>query len=173
MFTKKPVSEPSDLSGQRIRSSGAQVVTDTLEAMGANTNVLAWSESYQALQQKVIDGVEVHLSAAVGSSIQEVTHYLSFTGHQQLLTALVISEKWFQNLPEEYQKIVTEASYEAGVAGSEAVIEKNDEYLQTLIDGGIEVVDCDVDAFKQACEVVYDELGYTEIKAKLDKELGR
>lgn len=173
LFTKKPVSEPSDLSGQRIRSSGAQVVTDTLEAMGANTNVLAWSEAYQALQQKVIDGVEVHLSAAVGSSIQEVTDYLSFTGHQQLLTALVISEKWFQNLPEEYQKIVTEASYEAGVAGSEAVIEKNDEYLQTLIDGGIEVVDCDVDAFKQACEVVYDELGYTEIKAKLDKELGR
>lgn len=173
LFTRKPVAEPSDLSGQRIRSSGAQVVTSTLEAMGANTNVLAWSESYQALQQKVIDGVEVHLSAAVGSSMQEVTNYLSFTGHQQLLTALVVSQKWFENLPEEYQNIITEASYEAGIAGSETVIEKNDEYLQTLIDGGIEVVDCDADAFREACQVVYDELGYADVKAKLDAELGR
>ena len=173
LFTRKPVAEPADLSGQRIRSSGAQVVTSTLEAMGANTNVLAWSESYQALQQKVIDGVEVHLSAAVGSSIQEVTNYLSFTGHQQLLTALVVSQKWFENLPKEYQEIITDASYEAGISGSESVIHKNDEYLQTLIDGGIEVVDCDVEAFRKACEVVYDELGYTDIKAKLDAELGR
>ncbi len=173
LFTKKPVSTPADLAGQRIRSSGAQVVTSTLEAMGANTTVLAWSEAYQALQQQVIEGVEVHLSAAVGSSIQEVTDYLSFTGHQQLLTALIVSEKWYQNLPEEYQEIITEASYEAGIAGSETVIEKNDEYLKTLTDSGIEVVDCDVDAFREACDVVYDELGYTEIKAKLDAELGR
>lgn len=173
LFTKKPVTGPADLAGQRIRSSGAQVVTSTLEAMGANTTVLAWSESYQALQQQVIEGVEVHLSAAVGSSIQEVTDYLSFTGHQQLLTALIVSEKWFRNLPEEYQEIVTEASYAAGIAGSETVIEKNDEYLKTLTDNGIEVIDCDVDAFREACDVVYDELGYTEIKAKLDAELGR
>lgn len=173
LFTKKPVTKPADLAGQRIRSSGAQVVTSTLEAMGANTTVLAWSEAYQALQQQVIEGVEVHLSAAVGSSIQEVTDYLSFTGHQQLLTALIVSDKWFRNLLEEYQEIIMEASYEAGIAGSEAVIERNDEYLKTLTDNGIEVVDCDVDAFREACEVVYDELGYTEIKAKLDAELGR
>lgn len=173
LFTKNPVREPADLKGQRIRSSGAPVVTSTLAAMGANTNVLPWSESYQALQQQVIEGVEVHLSAAVGSSIQEVTDYLALTGHQQLLTALVISNKWYQNLPEEYQEIITEASYEAGVAGSETVIEKNDEYLQILTDSGIEVVECDVEAFKEACEVVYDKLDYTAVKAKLDEELGR
>lgn len=173
LFTKKPVTGPKDLSGQRIRSSGAQVVTSTLEAMGANTSVLAWSEAYQALQQQVIEGVEVHLSAAVGSSIHEVTNYLSFTGHQQLLTALVVSDKWFRSLPEDYQKILKDASYEAGVAASDEVIAKNDDYLKTLTDNGIEVVDCDVDAFKEACQVVYDKLGYTEIKAELDSELGR
>ncbi|MFR0962793.1 MAG: hypothetical protein ACLSGB_13800 [Dorea sp.] len=29
-----------------------------------------------------------------------------------------MSQKWFENLPEEYQNIITEASYEAGIAGS-------------------------------------------------------
>ena len=173
LFTKTPVTSPADLKGLRIRSSGSQVVTSTLEAMGANTTVLAWSEAYQALQQQVIEGVEVHLSAAVGSSMQEVTKYLAFTGHQQLLTGLIISDAWFQKLPAEYQQILKDASYEAGKSASENVIAKNDEYLKTLTDGGIEVVDCDVEAFKTACDKAYEVLKYTEIKAKLDADMGR
>ena len=173
LFTKTPVTGPADLKGLRIRSSGSQVVTSTLEAMGANTTVLAWSEAYQALQQQVIEGVEVHLSAAVGSSMQDVTKYLAFTGHQQLLTGLVISDAWFQKLPAEYQQILKDASYEAGKSASENVIAKNDEYLKTLTDGGIEVVDCDVEAFKTACDKAYEVLKYTEIKAKLDADMGR
>ena len=172
LFTKTPVTGPADLKGLRIRSSGSQVVTSTLEAMGANTTVLAWSEAYQALQQQVIEGVEVHLSAAVGSSMQDVTKYLAFTGHQQLLTGLVISDAWFQKLPAEYQQILKDASYEAGKSASENVIAKNDEYLKTLTDGGIEVVDCDVEAFKTACDKAYEVLKYTEIKAKLDADMG-
>ncbi len=173
LFTKNPVAGPDDLKGQRIRSSGSQVVTSTLEAMGANTSVLAWSEAYQALQQQVIEGVEVHLSAAVGSSMQEVTKYLAFTGHQQLLTGLIISQSWYSKLPEEYQTILKDASFEAGKAASENVIAKNDEYLKTLTDGGIEVIECDKEAFKTACDKVYDELRYTEVKAAIDAELGR
>ncbi len=173
LFTKNPVKEPADLKGQRIRSSGSKVVTSTLEAMGANTSVLAWSEAYQALQQQVIEGVEVHLSAAVGSSMQEVTKYLAFTGHQQLLTALVISDNWYSKLPEDYQQILRDASFEAGKTASENVIAKNEEYLKTLTDGGIEVVECDKEAFKAACDKVYEELNYTELKAAIDKELGR
>ena len=173
LFTKSPVREPADLKGQRIRSSGSQIVTSTLEAMGANTTVLAWSEAYQALQQQVIEGVEVHLSAAVGSSMQEVTKYLAFTGHQQLLTGLVISSSWFDSLPADYQQILMDASYEAGKNASENVISNNDEYLKILTDGGIEVVECDKEAFMKACEKTYEDMKYTEIKKAIDVELGR
>lgn len=173
LFTKSPVTKPEDLNGLRIRSSGSDVVTKSLEAMGANTTVLPWSEAYQALQQKVIEGVEVHNSAAVGSSIYEVTDYLSQTGHFQLLTGLVISNNWFEKLPEEYQSILTEESYNAGKYASDIVIKKNGEFLQTITDAGIEVVDVDVDAFKAAAESTYDDLGYRELKDKIDKELGR
>ena len=98
---------------------------------------------------------------------------MSFTAHQQLLTALVISDAWFKKLPEEYQKILTEASEAAGLAASKNVIAKNDELLKNLKDAGITVIDCDVDAFREACKVVYDQLGYAKIKAKLDAELER
>lgn len=173
LYTKKPVSKPADLNGQRIRSSGSDIVTKSLESMGANTTVLPWSESYQALQQKVIEGVEVHNSAAVGSSIYEVTDYVTLTGHFQLLTGLVISDSWFKKLPEDYQKILEEESYSAGKMASEVVIEQDKEFLQKCIDGGVEVVEFDKDAFKAAAEATYDKLGYRELKDKLMNELGK
>ena len=173
LYTKVPVSAPADLKGLRIRSSGSDVVTKSLEAMGANTTVLPWSEAYQALQQKVIEGVEVHNSAAAGSSIYEVTDYVSLTGHFQLLTGLVISDGWFQKLPAEYQTILTEAAYEAGKSASEVVISRDDEFLQKSKDGGVQVVEIDKEAFKNAAESAYDALGYRELKDKIDKELGR
>jgi tripartite ATP-independent transporter DctP family solute receptor len=173
LFTKSPVSKPEDLKGMRIRSSGSDVVTKSLEAMGANTTVLAWSEAYQALQQKVIEGVEVHNSAAVGSSIYEVTNYVTLTGHFQLLTGLVISNDWFKKLPEEYQTILEDESYSAGKFASDMVIKKDSEYLQKCVDGGVEVVECDKEAFKKAADKAYDELGYRELKDKLMVELGK
>lgn len=44
---------------------------------------------------------------------------------------------------------------------------------QGFNDAGIQVVDCDVEAFKTACDKAYEDLNYTEIKAKIDAELGR
>jgi TRAP-type C4-dicarboxylate transport system substrate-binding protein len=150
------------------------MVTATVEAMGANSTVLPWSEAYQALQQKVIEAVEVHNSAAVGSSIFEVTSYMSPTAHFQLLTGLVISNGWFEKLPAEYQAILVEESFNAGKMASEEVLAKDAEYLQTCINGGIEVVqDVDVAAFKAAAESVYDKLGLRELKDRIDSELGR
>lgn len=173
LFTKQPIASPADLRGQRIRSSGSPVVTRTIETMGANATVTPWSEAYQGLQQKVIDGVEVHYSAAVGASIPEVTSYLTKTGHFYLLTGIVCSNEWFEALPEEYKTIVLEEAYNGGTFASEAVIAGEAEYEQQLIDAGLEIVECDTEAFKTATESVYDELGYRELKDKIDAELGK
>ncbi|MCD8349525.1 MAG: C4-dicarboxylate TRAP transporter substrate-binding protein [Planctomycetaceae bacterium] len=173
LFTKNPAAKPADLKGQRIRSSGSPVVTRTVETMGANAAVLVWSEAYQGLQQNVIEGVEVHYSAALGSSIPEVTNYLSKTGHFYLLTGIVCSNDWFNALPEEYQKILVEEAYNGGVKASQGVLDGDKEFEKQLLAGGLELVDCDIEAFKKATDVVYDELGYRHLKDAIDAELGK
>ncbi|WP_320128980.1 C4-dicarboxylate TRAP transporter substrate-binding protein [uncultured Sphaerochaeta sp.] len=174
LYTKNPVTTPEDLKGQRIRSSGSAIVTKSLEAMGANTTVMPWSEAYQALQQKVIEGVEVHNSAAYGASIYEVTKYVAETGHFQLLTGLVISNEWFKKLPEDYQKILVEESYNAGKAASAVVVANDAEYLKkSVAAGGLTVTTVDKPAFIAAAEKAYDEVGYRALKDKIDMELGR
>ena len=173
LFTRNPVSTPDDLNGQRVRSSGSPVVTRTVETMGANAVVLPWAESYQALQQNVIEGVEVHFSAAIGASIPEVTDYLSLTGHFYLLTGLVISRDWFDSLPAEFQTILLEEAFNAGIVASQAVLDLEAAHLETLLAQGLTLVDVDVDAFRAATDVVFDELGFRELKDAIDSELGR
>lgn len=173
LFTKEPVSTPEDLSGLRVRSSGSDIVTETVKNMGANPTVIAWSEAYPGLQQKVIDGVEVHYSAAVGASIYEVTDYLTKTGHFQLLTGLVISNDWFEKLPEEYQTILIEEAYNGGKHASELVLEKEAEFEKQLVESGLEIIEADIDAFKEAVKPAYEKLGYGELKEQIDIELGK
>lgn len=173
LFTKKPVTKPEDLNGMRIRSSGSNIVTATVKNMGANPTVIPWAEAYPGLQQKVVDGVEVHYSAAVGASIYEVTDYLTKTAHFQLLTGLVISNDWFEKLPAEYQTILVEEAYNGGKYASEQIMEKEAEFEAQLIESGIEIVDGNIEEFKAAVEPAYDELGYRELKDKIDIELGR
>ncbi len=170
---KNPVHSPSDLKGQRIRSSGGAIVTATLEALGANTTVMPWSEAYQALQQKVIEGVEVHNSAAVGASIYEVTNYLSETGHFQLLTGLVISNEWFNKLPKEYQTILMEESFNAGKKASQEIVAKDKEYLQKCLDAGMQLCEINKQEFIDASQKAYTKLGFEDMKKQIDKELGR
>lgn len=170
---KQEVKAPADLKGLRVRSSGSAIVSSTIGAMGADPTVLPWSESYSGLQQKVIDGLEAHYSAAVGSSIYEVSSYLCKTGHFQHILNLVISESWFRSLPEEYRQILLDAAYEGGTAASEETLEKDAEYEKTLTENGMTIVEVDVEAFKAATDQVYDELNLRDLKDQIDKELGK
>lgn len=173
LFMKQEVKTPADLKGLRVRSSGSAIVSGTVGAMGADPTVLPWSEAYSGLQQKVIDGLEAHYSAAVGSSIFEVSSHLCKTGHFQHILNLVISDSWFKSLPEEYQQILIEASYEGGMVASDETLEKDAEYEKTLVENGMIIVEVDVEAFKEATDRVYDELKLRALKDQIDKELGK
>jgi TRAP-type C4-dicarboxylate transport system substrate-binding protein len=108
------LADTDHLKGLRVRTMGSKVAQASMTAMGATPTSLAWSEAYSGLQQKVVDAVEAQLTAVYGASLHEVVKYISETGHFLLYTALVISEDWYQSLPEEYREIVVKASINAG-----------------------------------------------------------
>jgi tripartite ATP-independent transporter DctP family solute receptor len=173
LFTKIPVSKPADVRGVRIRSMGTPVANFTLEAMGGNPVALPWSEAYQGLQTKAVDAVEVHYSAAIGASIPEVTSYLQKTAHFYLMTGLVCSQKWFESLPAEYQKIISEEAYNGGAAATKGVIDNDAKFEKQLTDAGLKINPIDKQSFVDACAGVYDKLGLGELKRRIDREIGR
>ena len=53
-MTNKPINTPDDLKGQRIRTIGQEVCTESLAAMGATPISMSWGEVYNGIQLSLI-----------------------------------------------------------------------------------------------------------------------
>ncbi|MDB5920536.1 MAG: C4-dicarboxylate transporter, partial [Massilia sp.] len=56
MSANKPMHTPADFKGLKMRIQSSKVLDAQMRALGANPQVLAFSEVYQALQTGVVDG---------------------------------------------------------------------------------------------------------------------
>ncbi|MBK7794245.1 MAG: C4-dicarboxylate TRAP transporter substrate-binding protein [Betaproteobacteria bacterium] len=167
LWTTKPVRTPADLKGNRMRTIGSPVWLGTINAMGATATPMPYAEVYSALEQKVIDSVEVQLPAGYNSKLFEVTKYVTKTGHISLITGLVTSAKWFASLPPDQQKILREEALKAGDVASYGTRDKLAEIEKSLKAAGMTVDEIDVTPFRNATAGVYDKLGYGDLRTKL------
>lgn len=171
LVTNKPVKVPADLAGVRMRTPGAPVWMETIRAMGATPTPMGWAEVYPALQQKVIDAAEVQHPSNVGSRLYEVAKYVTKTSHFNLITGIVTSAAWFDKLTPELQVILREESLAAGDFASKGTEESLAGYEETMKKNGMTVVDVDKAPFIAATQVVYEKLGYVQLRAEVEKLL--
>jgi len=175
MITHKPIKTPEDLKGLRIRTPGAPIWQESIRSLGATPVALAFGEIYPALQQKVIDGCDNVYNATYAGRLYEVSKYLSETAHILLINFEVMSAKYFNSLPADYQKILVDECEKAGIETSKLVMDKmSADSKQKLIQKGMTIVtDLDMSAFKKAGENAYEVLKITEARKQVYKELGK
>ena len=102
-FTNKPIKKPEDLAGLRIRTPPAPIWQESIRALGATPVAMAFGEMYPGLQQRAIDGVELVYNNIPGGRFYEVLKYANETKHIMLINFEVVSAKWFDGLPKDYQ----------------------------------------------------------------------
>ncbi|MCB1502748.1 MAG: C4-dicarboxylate TRAP transporter substrate-binding protein [Bauldia sp.] len=170
LLTKKPVSTPADLAGQRIRTIGQPLWIATIGAMGAVPTPLAWAEVYPSIQTGAIDGAEAQPSAIWGAKLFEVVSDITVTEHIYLMSGLVVSNDWFKSLPEEYQAIVKEEAVRWGKEALKMNVEGADKIFADIEATGVKVARIDTTPFREAVKPVYAELGLTDLIAEVQKE---
>jgi tripartite ATP-independent transporter DctP family solute receptor len=171
LLTNKPVEKPADLNGVRMRTPGAPVWLETIRAMGATPTPLPWTEVYSALQLQAIDAAEAQYPAVYGARLYEVIKHITKTAHINLITGLVGSRTWFDGLPKDLQAIVREEALKGGDIGSNATIASLSDYEKKMKEQGVTIAEIDVAPFREATRVVYDKLGYTDLRQKVDAAL--
>ena len=162
-LTTKKVEKVEDLKGLKIRVPGNEIQTQGFNALGATATGMDLGDVYQALQTKTIDGAENPLATLYGRKLHEVAKYLILDGHVLNFTTWVMSNDVWESLTPEQQELLVSTGEEAGVYNNELVDEMNEEYLNMMIDEGVEVVDPSeevLDGFKEAAQSFYD-LGST------------
>jgi tripartite ATP-independent transporter DctP family solute receptor len=173
-FTNKPVRNPGDLKGLRIRTPPAPIWQESIRALGATPVAMAFGEMYPGLQQKAIDGVELVYNNIPGGKFYEVLKFANETKHIMLINFQVVSAKWFNALPKEYQQALLEECDKAGEATSRKIFELEAQVEQDLKKRGMTIVeDVDMAAFRKAGDRAYEVLRIKDAKDQVHKEIGK
>jgi TRAP-type C4-dicarboxylate transport system substrate-binding protein len=170
------VRKPEDLKGLRIRTPPAPIWQESIRALGATPVALAFGDMYPALQQKVMEGVELVYNNIPAGRFYEVLKYVSETHHIMLVNFEVISAKWFNSLPPDYQKILVEECDKAGIETSKLIMDKLEKEVKadlTTKRGMVVVDNVDIPAFKKAGDKAYGVLKIADVKQKIFSEIGK
>ncbi|MBC5997287.1 TRAP transporter substrate-binding protein [Romboutsia ilealis] len=109
--TKKPIMEPDDLKGLKIRVQTSPTNVKMLQALGASPTPMSFGEVYTGLQQNVIDGAENNELALINNKHGEVAKHYSYNMHAMLPDILIASTSLLDDkLTEEEAQIVMEAA---------------------------------------------------------------
>ena len=110
---KRPIAEPKDLRGLRLRVQQAKVFADTINGLGGNAVPLPWGEVIPAAQQGVIDGADLPIVNILALKAYEVSKYCSMTSHNYGPTASVINLEIWNGLAKDEQKLLLDVAREA------------------------------------------------------------
>ena len=173
-FTNKPIKKPEDLAGLRIRTPPAPIWQESIRALGATPVAMAFGEMYPGLQQRAIDGVELVYNNIPGGRFYEVLKFANETKHIMLINFEVVSAKWFDGLPKEYQAALIEECDKAGEDTSKEIFRLEAEVEKQLGQRGMTIVkDVDLAAFRKAGDKAYEVLKISDAKAAVHKEMGK
>lgn len=110
LITEKEIIVPEDLSGVKLRTPGSKLFINTLNAMGASATPLPWGETFSALQQGVVDGLEGSEFTNLGTKVYETGKTrVALTNHFLGTCGVYISTEVWAKIPTEYQTIVERA----------------------------------------------------------------
>ncbi|GAU08213.1 TRAP transporter substrate-binding protein [Desulfoplanes formicivorans] len=135
--SQKPITTIDDLQGLKIRVPKVRIQLDSFRSWGVEPHPLAWSETFNALQQGVADGQENPHSINQDQKFWEVQKYITDLHYMLWVGPLLVSDKWFQRLPENTKALVQKAATEACEYEWEWVAEQNQKALDNCLKHGM------------------------------------
>ncbi|MGM0534835.1 MAG: TRAP transporter substrate-binding protein [Pseudomonadota bacterium] len=158
--SERPVEQPSDMDGLRIRVMENPVYVDTFRELGANAIPMAWTEALTAMQQGTIDGQENPVNVIHSFKLYETQDHMTLSRHTYAPALFVMGMSVWNELPEAAQEVIAQAAQEAAEHERRMNADMQAEQLAELRDAGMQIVEePDLAAFQEAVAPVYEAYG--------------
>jgi len=128
----RPVRQPADLEGLKIRTLNNPVQIDYFKAFGANPTPLPYGDIYVGLQTKTIDGQENSFSNIASMKFYEVQEYTTDTQHAFDPVGMFINTDVYNSYPQEIKEIIDEAALSTQKFNRELAVELEEEAIVTI-----------------------------------------
>lgn len=153
----RPITNPEDLEGLKIRTPEDEITLAIFRTLGANPAPLAFGELYLALQQGVFDGQENPVTNIYFSDLYEVQDYISLSNHKYEMCPMIVSESVWQDLSDEHQAILAEAAQRFADIHRQENNALQEQLLGEVEEAGMAVNRANVAALREATASVYDQ----------------
>jgi tripartite ATP-independent transporter DctP family solute receptor len=160
LYTKKKVTKPEDLKGQKVRMMGNPLFVDTMNAMGGNGIGMAYGEVFTALQTGVIDGAENNPpSYFTANHFSTPAKFYAQTNHLIIPEIFVMSKVAWDKLTPADQTLIKRLSREAQLEQRGLWDKAVEENVVKLKAAGVEFVAVDQKPFFDATAPVRAKYG--------------
>ena len=136
MSANKALRLPEDFKGQKMRIQSSKTLDAQMRALGANPQVMAFSEVYQALQTGVVDGTENPPSNLFTQKMFEVQKFVTLSNHGYLGYAVIVNKKFWDGLPADIRATLEGAMKDATKFANDVAKKDNDEALEAVRKSG-------------------------------------
>ncbi|MEO5369849.1 MAG: TRAP transporter substrate-binding protein [Magnetococcus sp. DMHC-1] len=136
MSANKPLKELADFKGMKLRIQSSKVLEAQMRALGANPQIMAFSEVYQALQTGVVDGTENPASNFYTQKMHEVQKHLTLSDHGYLGYAVIVNQKFWEGLPADIRAQLEKAMLEATQFANQIAKQENDKAVELVRQSG-------------------------------------
>ena len=104
--TKTEVLSPESAANFKMRVMVSPLLVSAYEGLGFSPTPVPFGEVYGALQLGQVDGQVNPVSTIEEMKFYEVTDYMIWAGEQELITAVMASDDWYQTQPKERQALI-------------------------------------------------------------------
>lgn len=168
--TGKEIHMPSDFNGVKMRVMPSPLLIAQYETWGANPVPIEYSELYNALQQKIVDGQENPISTIAMNKFYEVQDNLIISNHGFLAYEVIANKAWFDGLSDEHQGMIIEAEKYAREVQREKLAEMESSYLEEIKDSDINVYELTEEeraAFAEVSKAVHEKFADSDSKLEI------
>jgi len=153
----KPITNPSDFEGFKLRVPEQTITVAYAKAMGSNPTPVPYSEAYLAMRQSMVDGLENPLSSIKSKKFYEAGNNLSLTGHVITAVHYLINDNSLSSLSEKDKKVVLDVFNQMGRYTEKLVNAADDEAIGFFKKQGVNIVEVDKAAFKNKTKSMSDD----------------
>ncbi|WOC15270.1 TRAP transporter substrate-binding protein DctP [Pseudochrobactrum sp. MP213Fo] len=155
MIGDKGYPEPSDLKGVLMRVPPVDTWIKTFDPLGVVATSVEAGEVYSALSQGVVTAAEAPLTGLRASRWYEPAKHITLSGHFNLFTGWVMSEKVFAALSEEDQAIMLEEFRKGGQELTKLSEDLGDGIRKEFEAAGVTFHDANIAAYREATAGFY------------------
>lgn len=157
--SRRPIEKPEDIAGLKIRVPPELAIKAAFDALGANTQTVAYHEVYLALANKTVDGQDNPIATTYAAKFFEVQNHVALTKH--IYAPIVFAANpgtWSRKLDEAQRQIIIEEATVAGAAARKGVRDLEEHYLGKMQEAGLAITRPEVAPFRDKMAPAYDVL---------------